>query len=109
MKKFSITIMSIVGILSASSGSAFSYDTGVKIYKGGSWSDTYRVRLYVPSRNQPPADSETQIPPVKVINKTTITYLQNNEHETRAQRRKRALGHRYLGFVKQYRGYKYPF
>jgi len=112
MKKVAITLLSMIGILSAMTGSALSNGVGVNVFKGGSGSDmygSYKVQVFRPSHNLPPVDAETPGPAAKVIHKTIISRVTHYEHETRSQRRKRAIGHRYLGFVKQYRGYKYPF
>jgi len=108
MKKFAIVLLSSLGLLSVTSGVAFSDATGVRVFKGGSGTKTYGVRVFLPTRNQPPADAE-QPQPVKTVTKTIVVPVYYPRYETRAERRKRAIGHRYLGFVKQYRGDKYPF
>ncbi len=109
MKKTTLILLSSVGMLFAVSGPAFSHQSGAKVFTGGTGATTKSVNIFQPTRNQPPIDSAGQDQSI-VLNKTFITYnVRQPEHESRAERRKRAIGHRYLGFIKQYRGYKYPF
>jgi len=111
MRKITTLFLSSISLLLATSSSALSNEPTANVFTGGSSPgiyDTYKVQVFQPSRTQPPADSEAP-KRTKTVSKTTITNITYHGHETRAQRRKRALGHRYLGFIKQYRGYKYPF
>ena len=111
MRKIATILLSSMSLLFATSNSALSDEPTAQVFTGSSSPgiyDTYKVQVFQPSRTQPPADRE--VPErAKTVTKTTISYITYNRYETRAQRRKRALGHRYLGFIKQYSGYKYPF
>lgn len=107
--KFTVILLSSIGLLCAGSISAYAKQTVPNVYTGGTGATTDAVNMFQPTRTQPPVDKAENNLPI-TLNKTVIIYnIQNSNHETRAQRRKRAIGHRYLGFIKQYRGYKYPF
>ncbi len=109
MKKSAVILLSSIAGLSVGSGSAFSDAPTPNVYTGGTGATTDLVRIYQPTRSQPPVDAAEENR-VTIVNNTTVFYTPHvREYETRAERRKRAIGHRYLGFIKQYRGYKYPF
>ena len=109
MKKTTITLLMSFGFLAGIAMPAFSQQTLPNLFTGGTGATTAAVNIFQPIKNQPPVDSAEEAQST-VINKMVIVYnFQNSGYETRAQRRHRAIGHRYLGFIKQYRGKKYPF
>ena len=108
MKRTSKLLLMSTAMLFAISGSAFAHQNAPKVFTGGTGATTNAVNIYQPTQNEPPVDSAEESSMV-IVNKTIIYNIRQPEHETRAQRRKRALGHRYLGFIKQYSGYRYPF
>lgn len=109
MKKTTLILLSSIGLICAGSISTHAQQAVPKVFTGGSGATTNAVNIFQPSRTQPPVDRDEENLPI-TLNKTVIIYnFQNAGHETRAQRRKRAIGHRYLGFIKQYNGPKYPF
>lgn len=104
MKRFVFALLAVGGLVGgAEAGTA-------TVYSGNVARSTPLVRLHTPTRSEPRSDDVADVKP-KVIYKTrTIerpVYIRI--YESRAERRKRAIGHRYTGFKKQYRGYKYPF
>jgi len=108
MKKTTKILLSSMAMLFAISGSAFAHQTAPKVFIGGTGATTNAVNIFQPTRDQLPVDSAEESQTI-VLNKTIIYNISRPGYETRAQRRKRAIGHRYLGFIKQYRGYRYPF
>lgn len=102
MKRIVFTLLAIggaVGVAEAGAGS---------VYTGDIARSSPLVNLITPSRSEPPNDSVAVAKP-KVIYKTRTRTVYYRVSETRAERRKKAIGQRYTGFKKQYRGYKYPF
>ncbi len=109
MRKTTTILLPLAGMLLAASSPALSDPVAPKVFTGGTGATTKAVNIFQPVSNLPPADSIDESP-IIVLNKTIVIYnIKRPGHETRAQRRKRAIGHRYLGFIKQYRGYRYPF
>ena len=108
-RKTTVVLLSSIGLLCAGSISAHANQANTKVFTGGTGATTKAVNIYQPTHNRPPVDKAGDDQPI-TLNKTVIIYnIQNSGHETRAQRRHRAIGHRYLGFIKQYSGDKYPF
>jgi len=108
MKKTTKALAPVIGMLFAVSTPALAHQTAPKVFVGGTGATTSAVNIFQPTLSRPPVDSAEE-PRIIVLNKTIVNNVFTPEHETRAERRKRALGHRYLGFKKQYSGYKYPF
>jgi hypothetical protein len=75
------------------------------------------VRVFTPTPLPPPAEAhEPAVQPVKVVVRVAFDALALDRGYRRAlawEYRKdhihRALGHRYTGFIKMYRGPRYPF
>jgi len=110
MKKITTATLCVFGLITVSPTIAFSGEASPNVITTGMGASINLVRIFQPTiERQPPDDSAAQNATVTVINRTIYFYSPVREHETTAQRRKRVIGHRYLGFKKQYRGYKYPF
>lgn len=109
MKKSTIVLLSSIGLLCAGSITVHSKQATPEVFTGGTGATTNAVNIYQPTRNQPPVDRAAEKQSVTLNKTVIINNIQTSGRETRAQRRQRAIGHRYLGFIKQYRGYRYPF
>lgn len=104
MKKITVAMTILVGAVGAAKAGA------VNVYTGSVVQTTPLVRLHTPTRSEPRDDNRADVK-AKIIYKTRTVFrpVYIRITETRAERRKRIIGHRYTGFKKQYRGYKYPF
>jgi len=115
MKKTITALLSCIGIVAVGGMNAFAnenlFDPRVNLFSSTSGGSSSLVRLYQPSPSQPPIDqAEDQVSTqVTVINNTNYTISYPRRRISRSERRRSALGHRYLGFTKQYSGYRYPF
>lgn len=109
MKRTTTILLMSCGFLAGTAMSAFSQQTLPNLFTGGTGATTAAVNIFQPTKDQPPVDSAEEAATI-VLNKTINVYnIQRPAYETRTQRRHRAFGHRYLGFLKQYRGENYPF
>ena len=108
MRKTVKTSLSSFCIFCVMSVPVLAHQNSAKVFTGGTGATTRSVNIFqptpLPAENKAPVEGQTI-----VLEKTVIYNIRQAGHETRAQRRQRAIGHRYLGFVKQYKGYRYPF
>lgn len=87
---------------------ALSDGNPTNVFSGGVGNSTSAVRLFMPTQSAPPVTRQSEREFIVIYEpRTSVRYVR--EHETRSERLKRTMGHRYPGFKKQYRGYKYPF